>query len=96
MGWSQVKPPPAPPPGKWERWSYGKDIQGWALKCGPMFWADIRKVGEHGNYYAMLNSDPLGNDPDPKVLMVQIEREIVRRVREMLPAYRVIFARIGK
>lgn len=61
-----------------------------------MFSADIRKVSEHGNYYAMLNSDHMGDGPDPKVLMAHIDQEIVRRVRQMLPAYKVIFARAAK
>jgi hypothetical protein len=59
-----------------------------------MFYADIRKVGDHGNYYAMLNSDPMGNDISPKVLQQRIEEEIVRRVRLMLPYYRIIHKRV--
>ncbi len=61
-----------------------------------MFYADIRKVGEHGDFYAMLNSTPLGHDPSPKVLQQRIEEEIVSRVRLMLPAYKVVHARVTK
>ena len=90
---SEFKPSP-PKPGAWEKWSYGHDIQGWSLRCGPMFFADVRRVGATGNYYATLNSDVLGNDADPQKLMRLVDGEIVRRVRELVPAYRVVHARV--
>jgi hypothetical protein len=94
MAWNDPSPPPKQ--GVWKHWTYGKDIQRWALRCGPMFYADIRRIGEFGNYYAMLNSDSMANDPSPKLLQQRIEVEIVRRVRLMLPVYRIIHARAMK
>jgi hypothetical protein len=96
MGWQNDFKPPPPKPGAWERWSYGHDVEGWSLRCGPMFFADVRKVGAAGEYYATLNSDILGNDPDPQKLMRAVDREIVRRVRELIPAYKVLRARTVK
>lgn len=95
MGWqsSSVSPPP-PKQGVWEHWTYGKDIQGWSLRCGPMFFADIRRIGDYGNYYATLNSDVLGNDPNPQTLMKKVDREIIRRMREAIPAYKILHARV--
>jgi hypothetical protein len=59
-----------------------------------MFYADLRKVGLTGNYHAMLNSDVMGHDPDPKKLMALADQEIIRRVAEMSAAYRILQARV--
>lgn len=94
MGRSDVKPP-SPKQAVWENWSDGSDIRGWTLRCGPMFCADVRRISEAGNYYGTLNSDVLGNDPDPK-MMALIDREIIRRMREMSAGYKILHARNGK
>ena len=61
-----------------------------------MFYADVRGVGEHRNYFATLNSWVLGNDPNPEVLMRRVEEEIINCVRLMLPAYKVLNARCAR
>ena len=96
MGWSQITAKKETPDGQWEHWTYGMTIQGWSLRCGPMFYADVRRVGEHGNYFATLNSWVIGNDPNPQVLMHRVEEEIIKCVRLMLPAYKVLHARCAR
>ena len=93
MGWDIGKSQP-PKQGVWEQWSYGTDVKGWALRVGPMFYADVRRVGQHGDFHAMLNSDPLGHDADPKNLMALVDKEIIRRVAEMSAAYKILHARV--
>ena len=92
MGWDAHRPEPKQ--GVWEQWSYGSDIRGWALRCGQMFYADVRRVGMHGDFHAMLNSDPLGHDPDPRKLMAVVDQEIIRRVDEMRAAHKILHARV--
>jgi len=92
VGWDAKSPPPKQ--GMWKQWSYDLDVKGWALRCGPMFYADVRRVGAYGNYHAMLNSDPMGDDADPKMLMRVVDEEIIRRVGEMSAAYKILHARV--
>jgi hypothetical protein len=92
VGWDAKSPPPKQ--GMWKQWSYDLDVKGWALRCGPMFYTDVRRVGAYGNYHAMLNSDPMGDDADPKMLMRVVDEEIIRRVGEMSAAYKILHARV--
>ena len=91
MAWND--PPPPPKHGVWEHWTYGP-VDGWTLRCGPMFAGDVRRVGEVGPYYSILNAEPMGVGPDAEKLKEHIDEEIVRRVREMLPAYKLLRERI--
>lgn len=78
--------------GEWERWEYGKDRRGWTLDCGGMFHADVGP-GPKG-YVVTLNLHPIGRGDDPEALKRLAERQIVERVRHMLPAYRIVHARV--
>jgi len=59
-----------------------------------MFFADIRRIGDHGDWYGMLNSDHMGHGPDPNIIMARIDEEIVRRVRDMTGPYKLVLARV--
>ena len=52
-------------------------------------------MGAYGDFHAMLNSDPLGHDPDPKKLMRLVDEEIIRRVGEMSAAYKILHKRVN-
>lgn len=56
-----------------------------------MFHADV--YANAGQYSLTLNMHPIAKAADPETLMRTAERHIIARVRKMLPAYRVIFAR---
>lgn len=92
MGWGDVKPPKPPPLGAWEVISYGRDYHAWILRCGPMFWGHITQA--KGEYFSTLNGQATGVSDKLERAQDAVERAIIARVREMLPAYRVIYGRV--
>jgi hypothetical protein len=95
MGWEDRRVArKAPSPGEWVAYNYGKGIRGWHLECGGMFHADIW-LGAKG-YLVTLNMHPLGSGRDVDALKKIAERAIAERVRNMLPAYKVIHQRATK
>ena len=92
MGWNQIPPPKPPPLGEWEAFSYGRDYHAWTLRCGGMFWAHIHLGG--GIYYPQLNGSALDLAKSIDDAKDAVERAIIARVREMLPAYRVVYGRV--
>ena len=92
MGWSQIPPPKPPVLGAWEAYDYGIDYHGWVLKCGPLFHGHIHLAG--GNYYSQLNGRAMPERKSLAEAQDAIERAIIARVREMLPAYRIIYGRV--
>jgi hypothetical protein len=89
MAWNTPSPPK--PPGEWDHFSAGADYFAWTLTVGGVFHVHVHKAG--GSYYTMFNSSTLPSKDSLREAQVSAEREIVRRVRDMLPAYRAIFAR---
>lgn len=85
--------PPNDKPGEWESWDTA-GIQGWTLKCLPVFKAEIRFLRHRSVYSLDLNSVAMGEHPELFPLQDRAEREIIARVRGMLPAYRGIHARV--
>lgn len=79
-------------PGEWHAWDTA-GIKGWTLKCLPVFKAEIRYVKHRRVYMLDLNDVAMGEHKDLAPLQVRAEREMIARVRGMLPAYRVIHAR---
>ena len=92
MGWSDVRPPKKPPLGEWEAYSSGEQYRGWLLRCGALFISHIRL--SNCRYYVWFNGEALGPRDTLDEAQGLAERAIVERVREMLPGYRVIHARV--
>jgi len=44
-------------------------FRGGACAAARCFFADGRRIGTTGDYFATLNSDVLGSDPDPQKMM---------------------------
>src|SRR6478735_7155863 len=91
MGWSNAPPPKPPPLGKWEAVSYGADYHAWTLRCGAMFWGHVIQAR---GYRATLNGNDAGLHEKLDDAKDAVERAIICCVREMLPAYRVIYGRV--
>jgi hypothetical protein len=79
--------------GEWHEWSYGKDYRGWTLECGKLV-ADIRQHGETSRYYMTINKHPYGPSDDLEAHKHLAETQIVSRIAAVLPAYRLIEARV--
>lgn len=92
MGWSHIPPPKPPPLGEWEAFDCGMDYHGWLLRCGSLFVGHIRLAG--GEYYVSFNGKALGPRKSLNEAKDMVERLIIARVREMLPGYRIIYARV--
>lgn len=92
MAWNTPSPPT--PPGDWQEYSAGMDYRGWTLDCGKLFHVHITAKG--GSFYTDFNAGALPVVKNLQVAQQAAEREIVRRVREMLPAYRAVFARLER
>jgi hypothetical protein len=90
MAWNT--PPPPDPPGAWTSYSCGTDYKGWALSGGSLF--HVRISWSRGKYFTQFNSGSLPVTGELAAAQKAAEREIVRRVRDMLPSYRAIFARV--
>lgn len=89
MAWDTPSPPRLP--GEWSEYSTRMDYRGWVLECPPLFHVHIVSAG--GKYQTSFNGAPLATPGNLKSARAAAEAEIVRRVRAMLPAYRVVFAR---
>ena len=64
------------------------------LEAGPLFHVHITSTG--GNYCTSFNNGTLPVVSKLDTAKLAAEREIIKRVREMLPAYRIIFERQEK
>jgi hypothetical protein len=91
VGWDAVTTK-QPPPGAWVEYRYGADVRGWHLGCGGTFYADIGQCAK--GYSVTLNMHVLTTGQNANDLKRVAERAIVDRVRNMLPAYKVIHARV--
>ncbi|MES2292009.1 MAG: hypothetical protein V4527_01790 [Pseudomonadota bacterium] len=67
------------------------DYKAWTLTVGDIFHVHI--CVNKGRYYTTFNHGTLPMKGTLRDAQKAAEREIIRRVREMLPAYRAIFAR---
>ena len=90
MAWNTPSPPK--PPGEWDSYSAGLDYKGWTLSCGDLFHIHITSSG--GQFYTSFNHGTLPVRGKLNAAREAAEREIVRRIRAMLPAYRAIFERV--
>lgn len=82
-------------PGVWKAWECA-GVLGWTLKCLPVFQAEIRYEAYPKAYFLCINDVAMGQSKELEPLQDRAEREMIARVRGMLPAYRVIHERIMK
>jgi len=89
MTWDPKQPPR--PIGEWYEYSAGTDYRGYTLDCGRLFHVHI--VSKGGRYDISFNGASLSDAKSLRAARFAAEAKIVAQVREMLPAYRIIFAR---
>ena len=81
-----------PPPGAWLAWEFGQ-ILGWSLRCWPVFDVQIRFEKFDQSFHLDINGVHQGKWEKLEHAQMRADAELVRRVRAMLPAYRVIHQR---
>ena len=79
-------------PGEWTAFAHGDGYRAYWLACGMLFSANISEGG--GRIFVQLNGRTLTGALTLEEAMQLVEREVVRQVRDMLPAYRAIHARV--
>jgi hypothetical protein len=79
-------------PGEWTAYAHGEGNRAFWLPCGRVFVGYVQHAG--GRIYCNLNGDLIRGAETVEQAMQMVEREIVCQVREMLPAYRAIHARV--
>jgi hypothetical protein len=70
--------------------------RGWSLRCWPVFDAQVRYEKHLKTFALDINGVHLARGDILDGIQRAAEQEIVRRIRDMLPAYRVIHARASK
>ena len=88
----EYPPPGTGKAGQWVAFNCGPDYNARLLTCGTMFKAHIHLSG--GRVYVDFNGKPMNGGASLEDAMKICEKEIVRRVMEMLPAYKAILARV--
>lgn len=78
--------------GEWTAYAHGDGYRAFWLNCGKLFVAHIITSG--GRTYTDLNGRTLTGADTVEDAMRMVEREVVSQVREMLPAYKAIHARV--
>ena len=93
--WLPYKPPPL---GEWifsESINMSMDdARQWVLRCYPVFEARINWYGSQGRYHLTLNGTDFGKFRSIDVARQRAEREIINRMREVMPLLAIIRRRL--
>lgn len=81
--------------GEWTAWTFD-NWKGWTLKLHPVFEAQVRerRHGDKGYEWGINTLSVHGLRPTLAEAQRACEEHIVRMVREMLPAYRIVHERV--
>jgi hypothetical protein len=86
-----------PPLGEWifsESISVGMDDKQWTLRCYPVFEARIHWQASYRRYHLTMNGTDFGKFRDLNVARQRAEREIIDRVRQLLPVLAIVRRRL--